>query len=136
MPITYAREQDLSPADYVAVIASTYMGEKRPIANEARVAEMLRGSNLIVTAREEDGSIVGLVRGMGDGAWVCYVADVAVHSDHQGKGIGKALLDECASVLGPRVGIVLVAYPEADTFYRKIGMEPAQAFFRARTDSA
>jgi ribosomal protein S18 acetylase RimI-like enzyme len=136
MAITYAREQNLSPADYVRVIASTYMGEKRPIANAARIDAMLRGSNLVVTAREEDGSIVGLVRGMGDGAWVCYVADVAVHSGHQGKGIGKAMLDECTRILGPKIGIVLVAYPEAEEFYRRIGLGEMRAFYVDRGDSA
>ncbi len=136
MPIIYAREQTLSSADYIKVIGSTYMREKRPVANEARIAEMLRGANLIVTARDEAGEIVGLARGMGDGAWVCYLADLAVRSDQHGKGIGTALLDECERVLGPRVGIVLVAYPEADSFYRRLGLEPAQADFVPRGDSA
>ncbi len=136
MSIVYAREQELSADDYIAVVGSTYMREKRPLANRARIEAMLRGSNLIVTARDADGTILGLARGMGDGAWVCYVADLVVREGQQGRGIGTGILDECSRILGPGVTVVLVAYPEAVSYYRKIGMEEAQAFFRGRTDSA
>ncbi len=136
MPITCTRDHTLSAADYIAVVGSTYMRDKRPVADEARIAEILHGSNLIVTARDESGDVVGVARGMSDGAWGCYLADLAVRADPQGKGIGTALLHECKSVLGPRVGIVLLAYPEAEAFYRRIGLGEMPAFFMPRGDSA
>ena len=129
MTIIYAQEQALSAADYIAVLGSTYMGERRPIGNVARVTRMLAGSNMIVTARDADGAIVGVLRGISDGEWVCYVADLVVHADHQRKGIGTGLLDECKRILGPGMGIVLVAYPEAEAYYRKIGMGEMPAFY-------
>jgi GNAT superfamily N-acetyltransferase len=136
MDITYAREQSLPIDDYIAVVGSTYMRDKRPLTNRERIGRMLANATLIVTARADDGTILGLARGMGDDAWVCYIADLVVRDGQQGNGIGSALLDRCASILGPGVGLVLVAYPEADAFYRRIGMEPAQAYFRVRTDSS
>ena len=75
------------------------------------------------------GSIAGVLRGISDGEWVCYVADLVVHSRHQRKGIGQGLLDTCKSLLGPGMGIVLVAYPEAESFYRRIGMGEMLAFY-------
>jgi GNAT superfamily N-acetyltransferase len=135
MSIAYAREQSLPVDDYIAVVGSTYMRDRRPLANRDRVGRMLAGSSLIVTARADDGTILGLARGTGDNAWVCYIADLVVRDGQQGNGIGRTLLDETASILGPGIGIVLIAYPEADAFYRRVGMEPAQAYFRARTDS-
>jgi GNAT superfamily N-acetyltransferase len=129
MSIIYAREQGLGAADYIAVLASTYMGERRPIGNVERVRRMLAGSDVIVTARDASGDIVGVLRGISDGEWVCYVADLVVHADHQRKGIGEGLLTECKRLLGPGMGIVLVAYPEAEAFYRKIGMGGMQAFY-------
>jgi GNAT superfamily N-acetyltransferase len=134
--IVYARETDLSSADYIAVVGETYMRDSRPIGNPSRVDEMLSGSNFVVTAREADGTIVGLARGMNDGAWVCYCADLAVRESYQGKGIGKALLDKMAELLGPRVGIALIAYPEAAKFYRKIGLDEYPGFFRERNDQS
>jgi GNAT superfamily N-acetyltransferase len=130
--IVYAREQSLGPTDYSAVLGSTYMGERRPIQNLERVAKILAGSNMIVTAREVGGEIVGVLRGISDGEWVCYVADLVVHADHQRKGIGTGMLNECKRLLGPGMGIVLVAYPEATDYYRKIGMGEMQAFYIER----
>lgn len=135
MTIVYAREQDLPVADYIAVIGSTYMRDKRPIANPARIGRMLAGSSFIVTARAGDGAIVGLARGISDGEWVCYLADLAVRDGWQGQGVGTAILDECSRILGPGMGIVLVAYPEAEAFYRRIGMGEMPAFYRDRTIS-
>ena len=129
MSVVYAQEQSLSVADYVAVLGSTYMGERRPIGNPERVARILAGSNMIVTAREESGEIVGVLRGISDGEWVCYVADLVVHADHQRKGIGTGMLDACKAILGPGMGIVLVAYPQALDYYRRIGMGEMPAFY-------
>jgi GNAT superfamily N-acetyltransferase len=120
----------------MAVIGSTYMAEKRPLSNRKRIEAMLRGSNLLVAARDETGTVLGVARGMGDQAWVCYLADLAVHADHQGKGIGRGLLDACSSILGPSISIVLVAYPQAEAFYRRIGMHEMPAFYRDRGDWA
>jgi GNAT superfamily N-acetyltransferase len=66
---------------------------------------------------------------------VCYLADVAVRADRQGAGIGRGLLDACAGILGPSIGIVLLAYDQAVPFYRRIGMGEMPAFFRDRGDS-
>jgi ribosomal protein S18 acetylase RimI-like enzyme len=84
---------------------------------------------MIVSAREESGEIVGVLRGVSDGEWVCYVADLAVREGHQRKGIGTGLLDTCKAILGPGMGIVLVAYPEAVEYYRRIGMGEMPAFY-------
>ena len=134
MTVIYAQEQNLSVEDYAAVIAETTMRTNRPLANPARIARMLAGSNLIVTARDADSTILGLARCMSDTAWICYCSDLAVKESAQGSGIGRALLDKCAELLGPGIGLVLVSYPESASFYEQIGMEPAQAHYRPRTD--
>lgn len=136
MTIVYAQEQDLPPDEYITVIGSTYMGERRPIGNPARIAEMLAGSSLIVTARGRTGAIVGVARGISDAAWVCYLADVCVREGWQKCGIGRGLLDFSAQILDPRIAIVLMAYPEAVEYYRHIGMGEATSFLRDRSDSA
>lgn len=135
MSIVYAQEQDLTAEDYAAVIAETSMRDRRPLANRGRIARMLAGSNLIVTARDADGLILGLARCMSDTAWICYCSDLAVKESAQGRGIGRGLLDKCAQIIGPGIGLVLVSYPESASFYDRIGMEPAQAHYRARTDA-
>jgi GNAT superfamily N-acetyltransferase len=134
MTIVYAQEQGLSVEDYVAVLAATTMRDKRPLANTARIAEMIAGANFIVTARE-DGAILGLARCITDFAWIAYCAELAVKESAQGRGIGAGLLKFAEEALGPRVGMMLVSEPAAVGFYRRIGMELQDAgFFRPRLD--
>jgi GNAT superfamily N-acetyltransferase len=129
MSIIYAQEQSLPVSDYVAVLATTYMKDSRPIGNAERIGRILAGSNMIVTARDETGAIVGLGRGISDGEWVVYLADLVVHADHQRKGIGSGILRKIKEIIGPGMGIVLVAYPEAEAYYKKIGLGSMPAFY-------
>ena len=129
MSIIYAQEQSLPVSDYVAVLATTYMKDSRPIGNAERIGRILAGSNMIVTARDETGAIVGLGRGISDGEWVVYLADLVVHADHQRKGIGSGILRKIKEIIGPGMGIVLVAYPEAEAYYKKIGLGTMPAFY-------
>ncbi len=132
MTIYYAQEQNLSVQDYVAVVGSTYMADRRPVGNLERIGRILAGSNMIVTARDESGEIVGLLRGISDNEWVCYVADLVVREGQQRKGVGTALLKTCKGILGPGMGIVLMAFPEATEYYRRIGMHEMTAFYMDR----
>lgn len=129
MTIVYAQETALSAADYISVVGATYMRDYRPLANAERVAKILAGSNMVVTARDETGEIVGLGRGISDGEWVVYLADLAVRDDRQRQGIGSGILKKMKEIIGPGMGIVLVAYPEAVDYYKKIGMGEMAAFY-------
>lgn len=134
MAITYQQEPALSVADYVAVLSDTTMRTKRPLANTARIAAMLAGADLVVTARE-NGEILGLARCISDGAWVCYCAELAVREPAQGRGIGRGLLEKCYELIGPGLNLLLVSEPEAVGFYEKAGLSRfAHAFYHPRTD--
>lgn len=133
--ITYAREDGLTAADYIACVGATTLGQGRPLANPDRVQAMLDNTDLLVTARDADGRLLGLFRAVTDWHWACYCIDLAVIEGQQGKHIGQTLLDTAADLLGPKVSIVLLSKPDAEGFYRHIGMaEPMAAFMRPRTD--
>lgn len=118
--IVYAREQGLSVEDYISVVSETTLGPIRPLRNRERIAEMLANANIIVTARE-DGRCVGLARGLTDFAWVCFLGDLAVREEMQGRGVGTALLRTLREVLGERVSISLNAAHEAVSYYDQVG---------------
>ena len=118
--IVYARENILSADDYVRVVGESALGRNRPLNDRARVEAMLRGSNLIITARL-GGECVGLGRCLTDFAWVAYLADLAVSERHQGKGIGRGLMLKLREELGDRVGLALLSMPDARPFYDAIG---------------
>jgi ribosomal protein S18 acetylase RimI-like enzyme len=77
---------------------------------------------------------VGVVRCVTDFAWCCYVSELAVSASAQGRGIGKGLLDEARSRLGPSVSLILASYPSAVGFYERIGMERVADVFCYRRE--
>ena len=135
--LAYARDPGLTVEEYVDVVGNSTLGPTRPLRDLDRVAAMLAGAGLIVTARLA-GRCVGIARCLTDFAWVAYCGDLAVHSDFQGRGIGKELLRHCREELGDGVGIALLSVPEAVGFYersaRDVGFRPyPHAFFMNRT---
>lgn len=132
MAVTIARETDLTAQEFAALLAETTMAPKRPLQNLQRIERMLRGANFIVTARDEAGQLLGVARCITDFEWICYCAELAVRQSHQGRGIGKAILTQAKTLLGPGIGLTLNAEPEAKAFYEHIGMQPYQAFFIPR----
>lgn len=117
--ITY--RDDLRPAP--DVIAALYLAARleRPNADLDRIARMYAGANLVLTVW--DGEIlVGILRALSDGAFVGYIADLAVHPDYQRAGIGRTLLQQ-AIASNTEVQFVLRATPTAADYYRHIGWQ-------------
>jgi GNAT superfamily N-acetyltransferase len=96
----------------------------RPVDDLDRMRRMYAGSNIVLTAWAGD-ALVGVLRGITDGAYTTYVCDLAVHPDHQHSGIGRALLDQVVSTY-PETGVVLQAAPIAANYYHHIGWEKVE----------
>lgn len=133
--IIYASEPELDVAEFRRVLVESTLGDTRPVDDEARLQAMLSGANLVLTARLdiEGRPLVGVIRGITDFSWVCYISELAVSQSAQGLGIGKGLMDEARRQLGPSVAISLISMPDAVGFYERIGMERmADAFWFSR----
>lgn len=121
--ILYARDQHVAAAEFQTLLGQCTLGAIRPAQDLARLEAMLRGANLIVTARRgAGGPLVGIARCVTDFSWCCYLSDLAVSDAAQGLGIGRGLLDETRRIIGPEVSLMLVSVPEAVGFYRRAGM--------------
>jgi GNAT superfamily N-acetyltransferase len=118
--IEYKVNEAVDAADVVELYRDS--GLPRPIDDEDRIGRMLAGSNLIVTARE-DGRLVGISRSITDGAWSCYLADLAVATSHQKAGIGRKLIELTKEAAGEESMVLLLSVPTALEYYPKIGME-------------
>lgn len=59
-----------------------------------RLLRGLAGSHLVITARDDDGTLLGLARTVSDGESICYIQDILVHPDAQRRGVGRALLQD------------------------------------------
>jgi GNAT superfamily N-acetyltransferase len=82
-----------------------------------------------------DDVLVGAGRCLADGLDCAYVADVAVHPDHQGRGLGKEIIQRLVSSAGHHKKIILYANPGTEGFYRQLGflhMNTAMAIWREK----
>jgi ribosomal protein S18 acetylase RimI-like enzyme len=59
-----------------------------------RLVDAVAASHLVLTAREDDGSLIGLVRTVSDGHTIVYIQDLLVAPSCQRQGVGGSLLDE------------------------------------------
>ena len=71
-----------------------------------------------------DRALVGAGRVLGDGLDVAYVADVAVHPDHQGRGLGRAVVQRLVASAAGHKKILLYANPGTEPFYARLGFLP------------
>ena len=82
------------------------------------------------------GRLVGAGRVLADGLDCAYIADVAVHPDHQGKGLGSEIIRRLVDVSAGHKKILLYANPGTEGFYQKLGflkMNTAMAIWRDRS---
>ena len=110
MSISYAPEPDLSADEFQRVLIASTLAERRPAGDIDRLREMLRNSNIIMTARDL-GRLVGVSRAITDFSYCCYLSDLAVDVAYQRQGIGKKLIEETRLAAGERTTLILLAAP-------------------------
>ncbi len=120
MEITYKINHPISNEQFVELLIKSTLGERRPIDDRACMEGMLKNSNLMVTAWNGE-TLVGIARSMTDFHYACYLSDLAVDKNYQGKGIGKRLQSLTQEQLGPKCKLILIAAPAANTYYGHIG---------------
>jgi predicted N-acetyltransferase YhbS len=123
MDIAYQLEPGLAPEEFVDVLVRSTLAERRPVDDVAMIRGMLGGADVIVTARL-NGQLVGVSRAITDFAYCTYLADLAVDSEHQRRGIGRELIRRTHVAAGLKTKLVLLAAPAAREYYPHIGMQP------------
>jgi GNAT superfamily N-acetyltransferase len=91
------------------------------------------GNSMFVRLVYADGVLVGAGRALADGLDCAYIADVAVHPEHQGHGLGKAIVRELVTAASSHKKIILYAKPGTEGFYTGLGflrMNTAMAIWR------
>lgn len=69
-------------------------------------------------------TLVGAGRALADGLDCAYIADVAVHPDHQGRGLGSAIIRRLVERARGHKKIILYANPGTEGFYLGLGFLP------------
>ena len=122
--ISYQSEPDLSAEDFADILKRSTLAERRPADDLARLEGMLRQADVIVTARTQDGKLIGISRAISDYFYCSYLSDLAVDVTYQRQGIGKRLIAETHRSAGLQTNLILLAAPAARQYYPKIGMVP------------
>lgn len=123
MEIVYGSEPELTVEEFIDVLRRSTLAERRPVDQIERIGRMLKGADVIITARV-DGVLVGVSRAITDFAYCTYLSDLAVDETFQKQGIGRRLIDETHAAAGRETRLVLLAAPKARSYYPHIGMEP------------
>lgn len=117
--ITYRLGNDLDPDAVIELYRASGLGERRPVADRARMAAMLAHANLVVSAWDGE-RLVGLARSLSDFSYCTYLSDLAVCASHQRRGIGRELIHRTRQA-GGSAQIILLAAPAAVEYYPRLG---------------
>jgi predicted N-acetyltransferase YhbS len=129
MSVTYAVEDKLDWREMLDVFERSGLAERRPRNELARLQKMAQHGNLVVTARDAAGKMIGISRALTDFSFCCYLSDLAVDKAYQRAGIGKELIRRTHEAAGLECTLILLSAPAAMGYYPRIGMTHADNCF-------
>ncbi|MCA8989007.1 MAG: GNAT family N-acetyltransferase [Planctomycetaceae bacterium] len=121
--ITYQLEPELTAVEFIDVLRRSTLAERRPVEDEKRIEGMLRHADLILTARNSAGLLVGVARSLTDYNFCTYLSDLAVDEACQRQGIGQELIRRTHREAGTQTKLILLAAPKAESYYPHIGFQ-------------
>jgi GNAT superfamily N-acetyltransferase len=124
--ITYKLEPNLSVTEFIDILVSSTLAERRPVNRPDVIRGMLKHADIILTARADE-ALVGVSRAITDYNYCTYLSDLAVDKAYQGRGIGRELIRRTHDAAGLHTHLILLAAPKARTYYPHIGMEPHES---------
>jgi ribosomal protein S18 acetylase RimI-like enzyme len=124
--ISFAHNRTITAEQFIDVLNRSTLGERRPVHDLECMQAMVQNASLTCTAWDGD-KLVGVARSVTDFAFCCYLSDLAVDKAYQHQGIGRELIHLTQKQLGAHCKINLLAAPEAEDYYPKIGMTHHQS---------
>ena len=120
--VTYNLEPELSCEEFIDVLVRSTLAERRPVDQPETIAGMLRHADVVATARNADGLLIGVSRAITDFSYCTYLSDLAVDAAYQRGGIGRELIARTHAAAGTHTMLILLAAPLAQTYYPHIGL--------------
>lgn len=122
--IEYREHEKLSFEEYYDFLKRSDLGSQYPQERfEERIRKLLTTRSVAITARNDEGKLVGIAFGITDFAYFLFVTDLGVDRDYAKQGIGRELLVRLQEVVGGEddITVVTIANDEATGFYEKCG---------------
>ena len=122
------QSERLAAEEYTEFLKRTDLGSQYPLERFGERIKRLTGSvSVSLTARTEEGLLVGVLFGLTDFSYWLFVTDLGVDRNYVRQGIGKRLMKTALESAGGEkdIAVYLVANDKAVPFYEKLGMKKA-----------
>lgn len=119
------QEERLSAESYIDFLKDTDLGSQYPRERfSERIEKLVKSVPISLTARGDDGRLLGVCFGITDFAYWLFITDLGVVRDCTGGGIGRALVRRAHELAGGERDIIMYtcANENAVPFYEKLGM--------------
>ena len=123
------RSERLSAAEYIDFLKRTDLGSQYPAERfESRIGKLVVNVPISLTARDDEGALVGVCFGITDFAYWLFVTDLGIDRRYVKQGLGRRLMRAALEAAGGPDDIIVYtcANGNAVGFYEKLGMEPAE----------
>ncbi len=125
--ITILQER-VSAEEYIDFLKRTDLGSQYPKERfHDRIAKLVQTVSISLVARDENGTVVGVLFGLTDFAYWLYVTDLGIDRACTGQGLGRRLMKTAHEIAGGEkdIAVYLIANENAVGFYEKLGMKKA-----------
>lgn len=119
-------EERISAEEYIDFLKRTDLGSQYPKERFAdRIAKLVKSVSVSLIARNESGTVVGVLFGLTDFSYWLFVTDLGVDRAYTGRGIGRQLMKTAHEIAGGEkdIAVYLIANENAVGFYEKLGMK-------------
>ena len=130
--ILYQLNEKITSEAFIDILQRSGLSERRPVDKPEIIDKMIQNANLLVSARNKFGELVGIARCITDYAYCCYLSCLAVDKAYQSQGIGKALIKEILNAIDEESSLLLLSAPGTENYYLKTGFEVASNAYLIR----
>lgn len=124
--IQFSNFERLSAEEYIDFLKRTDLGSQYPKQRfYERIPKVLENVDISVTARTDDGKLVGVCLGLTDFVYFLFLTDLGVDRDYVKQGIGSTLVRRAHQLAGGEADITLstISHDDAIEFYRSLGIK-------------
>ena len=122
------KEERVSAEEYIEFLKRTDLGSQYPKERfYERIPKLVQNVSISLTARNDDGLLVGALFGLTDFCYWLYITDLGVDRAYERRGIATKLMKQAHELAGGEkdIAVYLIANEDAVPFYEKLGMKRA-----------
>ena len=116
----------ITAEEYIDFLKRTDLGSQYPKERfYDRIAKLVESVSISLVARNEYGTVVGVLFGLTDFSYWLFVTDLGVDKAYTRQGIGRQLMKTAHEIAGGEkdIAVYLIANENAVGFYEKLGMK-------------